>query len=126
MARIQIANRWVGDGEPTYFIADISANHDHDLDRARKLIRLAAKSGANAAKFQNFRAPKIVSKRGFESLGRSLSHQAAWKKSAYTSYTDASLPWEWTPILRKACDHARIAHFSAPYDLEAGALPKPP
>src|SRR5881409_2622642 len=96
MARIQIANRWVGDGEPTYFIADISANHDHDLDRARKLIRLAAKSGANAAKFQNFRAPKIVSKRGFESLGRSLSHQAAWKKSVYEVYADASLPWEWT------------------------------
>src|SRR5438445_449767 len=68
MARIEIAKRWVGDSEPTYFIADISANHDHDLDRARKLIRLAAKSGANAAKFQNFRAPKIVSKRGFETI----------------------------------------------------------
>jgi len=119
MARIQIANRWVGDGEPTYFIADISANHDNDLDRARKLIRLAAKSGADAAKFQNFRAPKIVSKRGFESLGRSLSHQAAWKKSVYEVYADASLPWEWTPILRKACDDAGIAYFSAPYDLEA-------
>src|SRR2546428_270156 len=119
MARLRIASRWAGDGEPRYFIADISATHDHDLDRARKLIRLAAKSGADAAKFQNFRAPKIVSKRGFESLGRSLSHQAAWKKSVYEVYADASLPWEWTPILRKACDDAGIAYFSAPYDLEA-------
>lgn len=119
MARLKIGRRWVGDGEPTYFIADISANHDGDLNRARKLIRLAAKSGANAAKFQNFQAAKIVSRRGFETLGRSLSHQAAWKKPVYEVYADASLPWEWTPILRKVCDEAGIDYFSAPYDLEA-------
>jgi sialic acid synthase SpsE len=119
MARVKIGRRWVGDGEPTYFIADISANHDGNLDRAQSLIRLAAKSGANAAKFQNFRAPKIVSKRGFESLGRSLSHQATWKKPVYDVYTDASIPWEWTPVLRRACEDAAIDYFSAPYDLEA-------
>src|SRR5256886_15760318 len=112
MARLKIGRRWVGDGEPTYFIADISANHDGDLNRARKLIRLAAKSGANAAKFQNFQAAKIVSRRGFETLGRSLSHQAAWKKPVYEGYADASLPWEWTPILRQGCDDAGIDYFS--------------
>ena len=40
----------------TYFIADIAANHDGDLGRAKKLIRLCAKAGANAAKFQHFKA----------------------------------------------------------------------
>ena len=39
----------VGDGAPVYFIADISANHDGSLERARELIRLAAESGASAA-----------------------------------------------------------------------------
>ena len=119
MPRVKIGDRWVGDGEPTYFIADISANHDGDLDRAKMLIRMAAEAGADAAKFQNFRAPKIVSQRGFESQGPALSHQAAWKKPVYEVYRDASLPWEWTPILKEACDEAGIAYFSTPYDFEA-------
>ena len=59
---------FVGGDAPTYFIADISANHDGSLERARELIRLAAESGASAAKFQNFRAPKIVSDRGFAAM----------------------------------------------------------
>ncbi len=53
---IQIADRWVGGSNPTYFIADISANHDGQLSRAKDLIFLAAEAGADAAKFQNFRA----------------------------------------------------------------------
>ncbi len=119
MPRVKIGDRWVGDGEPTYFIADISANHDGSLDRAKMLIRLAAEAGADAAKFQNFRAPKIVSKRGFESQGKALSHQAGWTKSVYEVYQDASLSWDWTPILKEACDEAGIAYFSTPYDFEA-------
>jgi hypothetical protein len=65
-----------GGSNPTYFIADISANHDGDLERAKDLIHLAAQAGADAAKFQNFRAPKIVSDHGFRTLGGQLSHQA--------------------------------------------------
>ena len=76
MSKAKIGERWVGDGEPTYFIADISANHDGDLERAKMLIHLAAESGADAAKFQNFQARNIVSDRGFTSMGKQLSHQA--------------------------------------------------
>lgn len=119
MPRVKIHDRWVGNGEPTYFIADISANHDGDLERAKMLIRRAAKAGADAAKFQNFRAPKIVSQQGFESLGKRVSHQAAWKKSVYEMYKNASLPWEWTPILKEECDRTGIGFFSTPYDFEA-------
>ncbi len=119
MPRVKIGDRWVGDGEPTYFIADISANHDGDLGRARMLIRLAAEAGAGAAKFQNFRAAKIVSQRGFESQGRALSHQASWKKSVFEVYKEASVPWDWTPILKEECDRAGIHYFSTPYDVEA-------
>ncbi|TLZ43411.1 MAG: N-acetylneuraminate synthase [Methanobacteriota archaeon] len=119
MPRVKIGARWVGDNAPTYFIADIGANHDGTLDRAKKLIRMASEAGADAAKFQNFRATEIVSKRGFESLGKTLSHQAKWKKSVFEVYQDASLPWEWTPTLKEECDRAGIEYFSAPYDLEA-------
>lgn len=119
MRAMPVGERWVGEGYPTYFIADIAANHDGDLKRAKLLIQLAAEAGADAAKFQNFRAPKIVSDYGFRSMGGQVSHQATWKKSVFEVYQDASVPFEWTPELRTACDGAGIHYFSSPYDFEA-------
>lgn len=116
---IQIQDRRVGPEHPTYFIADIAANHDGSLERAIELIRLAKQAGADAAKFQNFRAPKIVSDYGFRTLGEQLSHQAAWKKSVFEVYEDASIPFEWTPTLKEACEEFDIHYFSSPYDYEA-------
>jgi sialic acid synthase SpsE len=119
MATLKLGSKIIGDDKPTYFVADISANHDGDLERAKNLIRLCAQAGADAAKFQNFRAPRIVSERGFQALGRQLSHQSKWNKSVFRVYQDASLPWEWTPILKQECVSCGIDYFSAPYDLEA-------
>jgi len=116
---IKIGNKLVGEGHPTYFIADIAANHDGDLQRAKLLIRLAKEAGADAAKFQNFTAPKIVSDYGFRSLGSQQSHQATWKKSVFEVYQDASVPLEWTSTLKKTCDQFGIEYFSSPYDSEA-------
>jgi sialic acid synthase SpsE len=116
---IKIGKHTIGPDHPTYFIADVAANHDGDLERARLLIRQAKEAGANAAKFQNFRAPNIVSDYGFKSLGGQVSHQASWKKSVFQVYESASIPFEWTPLLREACDEAGIDYFSAPYDFEA-------
>ena len=76
---IRIGSHVLGKNHPTYFIADIAANHDGSLERAKLLIRLAKEAGADAAKFQNFRAPKIVSDYGFRSLGGQQSHQASWR-----------------------------------------------
>jgi N-acetylneuraminate synthase len=119
MAEMNIGSRLVGDGHPTYFIADIAANHDGDLEQAKELIALAKEAGADAAKFQNFRAPNIVSKYGFDALGKQLSHQATWEKPVYEVYQDASIPWEWTPELKNSCYELGIDYFSAPYDLES-------
>lgn len=116
---IQIGNHIIGENHPTYFIADISANHDGDLERAKLLIHLAKEAGADAAKFQNFRAPKIVSDYGFKNMGGQLSHQAKWKKSVFEVYKDASIPFEWTPILKEECDKVGIDYFSSPYDFDA-------
>lgn len=119
MIKIKIGSRWIGEGEGLYFIADIAANHDGDLNRALKLIELAKESGADAAKFQNFQAHKIVSKRGFESLWSQLSHQTSWKKPVYEVYKDASLSFEWTEQLKKKCDEVGIEYFTTPYDFES-------
>lgn len=119
MPALRIGDRLVGDDAPTYFIADISANHDGSLERAKTLINLAAEHGADAAKFQNFRAPRIVSERGFASMGDQVSHQATWKKSVYQVYVEASLPWEWTAELKAECDRAGIHYLSTPYDFDA-------
>jgi sialic acid synthase SpsE len=116
---IKLGSRVIAESAPTYFIADISANHDGSLERAKMLIRLAKQAGADAAKFQNFRAPEIVSDYGFRNLGRQLSHQASWKKSVYEVYSEASIPFEWTQVLKETCDEAGIDYFSTPYDFEA-------
>lgn len=116
---IRIGNHIIGPNHPTYFIADVAANHDGDLERARLLIRLAKEAGADAAKFQNFRAPKIVSDFGFTHMDGQVSHQAAWKKSVFQVYKEASIPFEWTQPLKEECDRVGIDYFSAPYDFEA-------
>ena len=117
--QFKIGERWIGTDHPTYFIADIAANHDGDLERARLLIRLAREAGADAAKFQNFSAPKIVSDYGFKTMGGQQSHQSKWKKSVFEVYQDASVSFDWTPILKEECDKVGIEYFSSPYDFKA-------
>ncbi len=114
---LDIAGRRLGRDHPTWFVADIAANHDGDLERAKHLIALAAEAGADAAKFQNFEAETIVSDVGFRRLG-GLSHQATWHRSVAEIYGDASLDLGWTPILRDECERAGIEYFTSPYSLE--------
>ena len=66
----------------TYFIADIAANHDGSLIRAKKLIRLCAKAGADAAKFQHFKAETIISPQGFKKIGK-ITHQKSGKNQFF-------------------------------------------
>ena len=116
----KIGAHTIGSNHPTYFIADIAANHDGDLERAKMLIRLAKEAGADAAKFQNFQAPKIVSDYGFKAMnGGQVSHQAAWKKSVFQVYSEASIPLGWTPTLVEECNEVGIDYFTSPYDFES-------
>jgi N-acetylneuraminate synthase len=114
----RIGNDEVGEGRPVYFIADIAANHDGDLDRARRLIDLAAHSGAQAAKFQHFSAKTIVSDSGFKALAGKQSHQAEWKKSVYEVYEEASVSLDWTQALADACCSAGITFLTTPYAVD--------
>ena len=113
-----IDGKTIGGDYPTYFIADIAANHDGSLERAKDLIYLAKEAGADAAKFQHFKAETIVSDKGFKSLGSQSSHQASWKKSVFEIYKNASVSLEWSPILKETCKKADIAFFTSPYDFD--------
>ncbi len=116
---IKIGSSMIGEGHPAYFIADIAANHDGSLERAQLLIRLAKEVGADAAKFQNFRATQIVSDYGFTHMNAQVSHQAKWKKSVVEVYDGASIPFDWSPALKQTCDEVGIDYFSSPYDFDA-------
>lgn len=116
--QFKIAEKSVGKNQPVYFIADIAANHDGDIERAKDLIFLAAEAGADAAKFQHFKAETIVSDYGFKNLGGQQSHQASWKKSVFDVYRDASISLDWSLILKETCEKAGITFFTSPYSLD--------
>ena len=109
-------SRTIGKDSPVFFIADIAANHDGDLSRAKKLITLAKESGADAVKFQHHDVSKYVSSTGFTSLGQKYSHQSSWQKSVYDVYKDAEVPLAWTSELVQHCRHLDIEFFTTPYD----------
>jgi len=115
--KFKLGKKLLSDKSKTYFIADIAANHDGRLSRAKKLIRLCAKAGANAAKFQHFKAETIVSEKGFEKLGK-ITHQSKWKKTVYQTYEDASINFHWTKKLKEECKKNNIDFLTSPYDLE--------
>ncbi len=117
-AFLKIQDKFIGESQPTYFIADIAANHDGDIERAKALIYQAAEAGADAAKFQHFKAETIVSDIGFKALGQKKSHQSSWKKSVFEVYKDASINISWTQQLKETCDKAGIAFFTSPYSFD--------
>ena len=117
MKKFKLGRKNISLKNPTYFIADIAANHDGSLSRAKKLIKLCAKAGADAAKFQHFKAETIVSDFGFKKIGK-LTHQSKWKKSVFQTYKDASIDNSWTKSLKKECRKNNIDFMTAPYDFE--------
>ena len=116
---IQIGNKWIGLVHQSYFIADIAANHDGNLDRAKELIFLAKQAGADCAKFQHFKASRIVSYHGFKKLGSAQGHQAQWGKSVYEVYKQFELNREWNTELAKTANEVGIDFMTTPYDEEA-------
>ncbi len=101
-----------------YFIAEIGSNFDQSLDRAKHLINLAKDSGADAVKFQHYKADSLVSDHGFKSMGGQQSHQANWKKSVYDTYDDASLDRDWTSELFNEARQIELDFLTSPYSIE--------
>lgn len=118
-SEIQVGSRELSINAPTYFIADIAANHDGDFQRAKDLVHLAKEAGADCAKFQHFLAKNIVSQKGFDMLGTNMAHQSSWKKSVVEIYDQYHFQRDWTLPLAELCAELEIDFMTTPYDFEA-------
>ena len=62
MKKVKIGNRLLGEGEPTFIVAEVGVNHNGSIDMAKKLLDAANDAGADAVKIQAFKTEKIVTK----------------------------------------------------------------
>ena len=115
MARqFDIGGRPVGQGRPCFVIAEIGSNHNHDMDLARRLIDAAAAAGADAVKFQTFRAKDHYSKNtpGFAYLDG---------RDTYALIESLELDRAWQAPLQAHARERGVHFFSSPCDADAVA-----
>jgi sialic acid synthase SpsE len=115
---IKIGKRLVGEGQPALIIADIGANFDGDLDKAKKLALAVKGAGGDVVKIQSFLAPKIVSGKGFSSMALKGVH-GSWKKPVDQIFREAEFPRKWHKEFFSHCRKIGIMVSSSPYDFEA-------
>jgi pseudaminic acid synthase len=113
-----IGKRKVGAGQKTYFIADIGANFDGSLEKAKKLAYEVKQAGADVAKIQSFKAKKIVSGTGFASMKLQGVH-GSWKRPVEDVFKEAEFPRKWHAEFFEYCWSIGITPSSSPYDYEA-------
>jgi len=114
--KFKIENREIGEGCRPYIIAEMSANHGNDLNKAIEIIKKAKECGADAIKIQTYTADTLTldcKKEAFKAKG-------AWEGVyLYDLYVDASMPWEWTPKLQEIAKEIDITLFSSPFDFSS-------
>jgi N-acetylneuraminate synthase len=115
MARseISIGDRRVGPGSPVYFIAEAGSNHDRNLDQAKRLIDVAADAGADAVKFQAFKADSLYPKRAGQSAYLKDS------RSIYDVIRDLEMPLDWIPVLATFCAERGLHFLCTPFDCQS-------
>jgi N-acetylneuraminate synthase len=101
------------------FVAEISANHLGDFERAKELVRAAILSGANAVKFQTYTAETMTLKIDNPQFRISDDHELWGGKLLYELYETAHTPWEWHEELFSICRDADVIPFSSPFDFTA-------
>ena len=107
----------IGGDNPCFIIAEISANHNHDLDRALEIVDVAARAGANAIKLQTYTADTLTidsDRPEFQVSG------TIWEgETLYSLYQKAALPYDWhAPLFARARAHGMQA-LSTPFDASA-------
>ncbi len=115
---VKIGMRAVGEGQPAFIIADIGANFDGNLDKAKELALAVKQAGGDVVKIQSFQAKKIVSGKGFVSMKLKGVH-GSWKKPVDEVFKDAEFPREWHKAFFDYCRSIDIEVSSSPYDYEA-------
>ena len=115
---IKIGNKFIGLDFPTYFIAEIGANFDGSIDKAKRLIDAAKEAGADCAKFQTFKTEKIVSEGGFSKMKLKGVH-GSWGRTVSEVFKDAEFPVEWHQEISDYCKKIGIDFSTSPYFKEA-------
>jgi pseudaminic acid synthase len=115
--RITIAGRDIGDGCAPYIIAEMSANHNGDLNAALRIIEKAKRAGADAIKIQTYRPDTITLK---SDLPDFQITDGLWAgRTLYDLYEWAHTPWEWHKPLFEHARKLGITLFSSPFDKTA-------
>lgn len=112
---MRIRGKKIGPGHPVYIIAEISANHHRHYDEAKKLVREAKAAGADAVKLQTYTPDSITidaPQKYFRVRGGTL-----WdRRTLYSLYQEAYMPWDWQPKLKKYAEEIGIDLFSSAFD----------
>lgn len=112
---IEINGRQVGPGHPCYIIAEMSANHNQDLDQARRIIEAAAKAGADAIKLQTYTPDTLTidSDKEYFRVGEGTLWEG---RTLHDLYAEAMTPWEWHAELKELAEEMGLDFFSTPFD----------
>lgn len=110
MNAIEIGARSVGQGKPTFVIAEAGSNHNGDISIAKELIDVAADANADAVKFQTFRAKDMY----IEDSGE--AEYLDDDRSIYEIIKEMEMPYEWIPELYEYCRDRDVFFMSTPFD----------
>lgn len=114
---IKINNRKIGSSYPPYIIAEMSANHNGDLARAKNIIEMAKNKGADAVKMQTYKPDTITLDSDSPEF---MITEGLWKgKRLYDLYEWAHTPWDWHKPLFEYARKIDITMFSSPFDNSA-------
>lgn len=121
-ATVTVGAHRVGPGEPTFVIAEMSGNHNGDLDRALQIVDAVAKTGAQALKLQTYTPDTITIDVDAPAFRVTDSHGLWGGRNLYELYQEAHTPWDWhAPIFARAREHGLLP-FSSPFDPTAVAF----
>jgi N,N'-diacetyllegionaminate synthase len=119
MRKIKIGERLIGEGEPCYIVAEAGSNHNGNYEQALRLIDAAVEAGADAVKFQHFKAARLYPRSAGESDYLKTS------RSIYDIIHDMETPDAWVPRLAEYCRERGIAFLSSPFDEASADLLEP-
>lgn len=107
----------IGDGQPVYLIAEMSANHAGSLERAKEIIHAAKESGADCIKIQTYTPDTLTI--DCDNQYFHINHGTWQGENLYQLYGKAYTPWEWQSELKSEAEKAGIDFFSTPFDCTA-------
>lgn len=111
----KIGSRTISATSPTFIVAEISANHNQDFQRAIEIIHAAKEAGADAVKLQTYTADTITI--DCDDPCFQINEGTIWDGTTlYKLYQEAYTPWEWQPRLMEEANRLGMECFSSPFD----------